>query len=241
MRNFNEENALHLKVKDSILELIKNGEYQPDTKLPTEAEFCEKFGVSRTTVRTALQQLSLDGYVYRQQGRGTFVSGRKVKQRLTSTVQNFTEQITGQGKNPSIKVHNLEVIMADSFLEDIFDLPEGEPINMLERIRYVDNEPIQIETAYLPWRKTPGLNKEACEKSLYRLLEVEYQIKIKRTVEHLEIVGAQDDVAKILNIDAGSPCFSLETYAYSDEDILVEYSKTIFRGDLANFVIERYY
>lgn len=241
MEPSNEESALHLKVKDSIISLIKTGEFKPNMQIPTEAEFCKQFGVSRTTVRTALQQLVLEGYIYRQQGRGTFVSNNKVKQKLTSTVQNFSEQITLQGKNPAIKVLNLQVIQADSFLAEIFDLNDGDPVNKLERIRYVNEEPLQYEIAYLPWKITPGIVKEDCEKSLYTLLEKQFNLKVKRTIEYLEFMAATKEVAQLLNVQMGAPCFSLETYAYIASETLTEYSKTIFRGDLANFMIERNY
>ncbi|WP_262372597.1 GntR family transcriptional regulator [Sutcliffiella horikoshii] len=236
-----EDSTLHTKVKQMILEKIKSGEYKSDSKLPTEAEFCNAFKVSRTTVRTALQQLAAEGYVYKQQGSGTFVSGKKVKQKLTSTVENFSEQITLQGKNPSIKVLSLEVVPADVFLEEVFDLKAGDPVNKLERIRSVNGEPLQYEVAFLPWKKTPGLNIEACENSLYNVLQKEHGHFIKKTVENLEIVAASKEVQKKLEIPAGSPCFSLETYAYLEDSTVIEYSKTIFRGDMANFVIERNY
>ena len=80
--------------------MIKNGEYQPNTKLPTEAEFCKSYEVSRTTVRTALQQLPSKAISTVIQGKGTFVSENKVRQSLTSTVENFSEQVTMQGKTP---------------------------------------------------------------------------------------------------------------------------------------------
>lgn len=180
-------NALHHKVKEAIIQLINEGEYKPNSQLPTEAEFCDKYGVSRTTVRTALQQLTTEGYVYRKRGSGTFVSANKVKQILTTTVEHFSKQIAMQGKKPQIKVLHLEVIPADEFLSEQLNISEGEPVNMLERLRFVDEKPIQYEIAYLPWYKTPALNREACEKSLYRLLEEQYGLKISRTVENLEL------------------------------------------------------
>jgi len=233
--------ALHFKVKEAIIQLIKSGEYTPHTQLPTEAEFCEKFSVSRTTVRTALQQLTLEGYVYRKQGKGTFVSGQKVRQVLTNTVSNFAEQLTTQGKSPNIKVVGLTVIQSDEFLEEIFSLQKGDPVNMLERIRYADNEPLQYEVAYLPWRQTPGLNAKECEKSLYRLLDNQYGLKVKKTIEYLELSHADKDIADKLKVKVGAPCFSLITYAYLEDGSPIEYSKTIFHGDKANFVIERHY
>lgn len=236
-----EGNALHAQVKELIIQLIKSGEYQPNTQLPTEAEFCEKFKVSRTTVRTALQQLTQEGYVYRQQGKGTFVASKKVNQVLTATAEHFSQQITMQGKKASIKVLNLQVVQADSFLSETFEININDPVNKLERIRYVNDEPLQYEIAYLPWSKCPGLNQEACETSLYNLLETQFQLKIKKAVEHLEIVVADQFISEKLNIMQGDPCFSLETYAYLSDGTVIEFTKTIFRGDLAHFVIERNY
>ncbi|WP_035445784.1 GntR family transcriptional regulator [Bacillus sp. UNC41MFS5] len=233
--------ALHLKVKDAIIQLINEGEYKPDSQLPTEAEFCEKYGVSRTTVRNALQQLTLEGYVYRKRGSGTFVSANKVKQILTTTVDHFSSQISMQGKKPSIKVLQLEVIPADEYLSEQLKIQEGEPVNALERIRYVNEEPIQFEIAYLPWYKTPALNKHGCETSLYKLLETQFCLKINKTIENLELFIADQEAAEKLHISVGDPCFVLDTFAYLLDGSIIEYSKTIYRGDLAHFVIERNY
>ncbi|TDK56268.1 GntR family transcriptional regulator [Bacillus salipaludis] len=241
MEDAKDGSALHLKVKDAIIQLINEGEYKPDSQLPTEAEFCEKYGVSRTTVRTALQQLTMEGYVYRKRGSGTFVSANKVKQILTSTVEHFSRQIAMQGKKPSIKVLQLDVIPADEFLRDQLMIQEGEPVNMLERIRYVDDIPIQYETAYLPWYKTPALDKQGCEKSLYNALKTQFGLKINKTIETLEMYIADKDAAEKLNICIGDPCFVLDTIAYLGDGTIIEYSKTIYRGDLAHFVIERNY
>ncbi|WP_028777738.1 GntR family transcriptional regulator [Shimazuella kribbensis] len=237
----NEGKSLHTKVKEEILRLIKEKKFKPNTLLPTEAEFCKKFGVSRTTIRTALQQLSMEGYIYREQGRGTFVSDSKVKQTLSMTEVKFSEQLMSQGKKPLIKVLSLQVVPADEFQADQFQLKEGDPINKLERIRYADEEPLQYEIAYLPWYKTPGLNKEECQKSLYQLLEAQFGLKIKKTVEQLELFLADDEIADKLSIPVNTPCFSMESYAYLEDETPIEYSKAVFRGDRANFVIERNY
>ncbi len=77
VETMNKEAALHSIVEESIIDLIKNGEYQTNTKLLTEAEFCKYIGVSRTTVRTALQQLNVEGYIYRVQGK--VLSFRRIK------------------------------------------------------------------------------------------------------------------------------------------------------------------
>jgi GntR family transcriptional regulator len=146
-----------------------------------------------------------------------------------------------QGKNPSIKVLDLEVVPADEFLIDALKIEEGEPVNVLERLRFVNDEPIQYEVSYLPWYKTAGMNKKACEESLYHLLKSQFSLKIAMTVETLELFIADEDSAEKLCIKTGDPCFALDTVTYLHDDTIIEYSKTIFRGDLARFVIERNY
>jgi GntR family transcriptional regulator len=183
----------------------------------------------------------MEGYVYRKRGSGTFVSGNKIKQILTTTVDHFSSQISMQGKKPLIKVLQLEVIPADDYLSEQLKIQEGEPVNVLERIRFVNEEPIQFETAYLPWYKTPAINKQGCEKSLYNLLETQFGLKINRTIESLELFIADQEAAEKLHICIGDPCFALDTFAYLQDGSTIEYSKTIYRGDLAHFVIERNY
>ncbi|GKU83754.1 hypothetical protein NCCP28_31500 [Niallia sp. NCCP-28] len=84
------------------------------------------------------------------QGKGTFIAENKIKQSLTSTVEQFSEQIMMQRKNPSIKALHLKVIAASAFLAEQFCLKTGDPVNKLEPIRYVNNDPLQLEAAYIP-------------------------------------------------------------------------------------------
>lgn len=222
--------------------MINKGELLPNTQLPTEAELCNRYNVSRTTVRNALQQLTAEGYIYRIQGRGTFVSNNKVKQTLTHTkAGNYREQLKLQGKKPSIHVLQLTVIPADMFLQNILHINEKQPVNKLERIRYADEVPLQYEISYLPWHLTPGLNREACEDSLYNLLQSQFDLSISRTEEHIHIVTADKKIAEKLNTKAGTPCFEIETFAFLENETIIEYSKAYFHGERASFIIERNY
>lgn len=111
--------SMHQQIKEEIIQKIESGDYEPQSKLPTEAAFCDAFGVSRTTVRAALQQLTQEGYVIRRQGQGTFVAEPKIRTNLSQTITSFNEQVASQGKKPTIKVLSLQVVAADEQLAEV--------------------------------------------------------------------------------------------------------------------------
>ncbi|WP_059105658.1 GntR family transcriptional regulator [Shouchella shacheensis] len=241
METSQKEPALHAKIKNEIIDRIRLGDYPVQSQLPTEAEFCDNFNVSRTTVRTALQQLSQEGYVYRRQGRGTFVSEPKVKTSLSQTVSSFNEQVTLQGKQPEIHVVSLDVIPADDMLASTLSCETNAPIQRLVRIRYADGHPLQYEMAYVPWGLAPGLTQEQCEISLYGALRDNFGLNIARTEEHLQLSYTDEHVSIMLQTEENAPCFYLETTAYLESGTVAEYSQTYFHGDRASFSIERLY
>ncbi|ALA52211.1 GntR family transcriptional regulator [Alkalihalobacillus clausii] len=235
------DQSLHAFVKQELVTAIQQGVYPVKSQLPTEAELCKMYDVSRTTIRNALQQLVIDGYVERIQGRGTFVASRRVKQTLSATQGNYREQLQLQGKKPKIQVIDLKVVPSDEFLSAMLEIEENEPIHRLERIRYADDAPLQYEIAYLPWRKTTWLTKEGGEHSLYQLLQSQPDLSLHQTKEHLHIALADEEVAAKLRISVGDPCIQIETHAYLADESKIEYSIAYFHGEKASFTIERNY
>ncbi|WP_096186986.1 GntR family transcriptional regulator [Evansella halocellulosilytica] len=235
------DKSLHTIVKESLIDDIQNGTYPVQSQLPTEADLCRRFDVSRTTIRNALQQLVNEGYIERTQGKGTFVSNQRVKQTLSSTEGSYTEQLRLQGKKPTIKVLDLSVVPSDAFLSHVLNIDEQEPVHRLERIRYADDAPLQYEIAYLPWRLTTSLKKDECEDSLYKMLRHSMDLPIAKTEEHLHIIHAKEDVAAQLEVPLHFPCLQIETHAFLENGTKIEYSIAYFHGDKASFTIERHY
>jgi GntR family transcriptional regulator len=237
------ESSLYNIVKKKIIKKIQVGKYKVGDKLPTEMELCKEFNVSRTTVRIALQQLVMEGRIYKVQGKGTFVSSPKIQQSLTTAKKGFTSQMIEQGYTPSTKVIKLQVIPADESLAIHLQIKEKDPVTQLIRIRYADNEPLQYEIAHIPWHFAPGLSNdwEECKGSLFQLLEKKYNVKVHRTVEAIEPILSSKEISEYLNITEGSPVFSLETITYNSEQVPIEFSEAIFRGDRSKFTIERLY
>lgn len=233
--------SLYSMVKDKILEMIKSGKYSVGQQLPTESELCKQYQISRTTVRLALQQLVLEGRIYRVQGKGTFVSKPKIHHSMTTLEKSFAEQMLDQGLSPDTYILELQVIPATSELAKSLQIEEMDPINKLARVRSADNEPMLYEISYLPWKLTPGLINEDCSGSLYKLLRSKFQLQVKRTVEFVEPILSDQSVSHYLNIPEGAPAFYLETITYNADGVPIEYSQGYFRGDRSKFVIERNY
>lgn len=238
-----QEASLYSLVKKSISEKIQAGIYNVGDKLPTEMELCSEYNVSRTTVRIALDQLALEGKIVKIQGSGTFVSKPKISQSLSTAGKGFVDQILEQGYEPNIVILDLRVIPADASLAKRLQIKENDPVNRLERLRFANEEPLQYETSYVPWSFAPGLINDAedCKRSLYKLLQTKYNVKIHKTLEELEPILADEKVSGHLNVPRGTPIFSLETITYNDVQIPIEYSEAVFRGDRYKFTIERFY
>jgi GntR family transcriptional regulator len=237
----NNESSLYLVVKNKITKEIQAGKYKVGDKLPPEMALCEQYKVSRTTVRIALQQLALEGRIYKIQGNGTFVSKPKIQHSLTSSSKGFAEQIIEQGYEPKTTPLSLSVIPAYSTLSKHLQINENDPVNKLIRTRSANDEPLQYEMSYIPWKLAQGLNIEECNGSLFKLLRNKYNIKIHSTIEAIEPILADKSICKFLNVPEGAPIFYLETITTGVDNVPIEYSEAYFRGDRSKFTVERIY
>lgn len=233
--------SLHAYIKQELLHRIKTNQYKSGEKIPPELDLCKDFNVSRTTVRTALNQLTLEGYLVRQQGSGTFVADEKVKQTLTQTVKRYSDQLATQGKVSEIEVLDISVIAADEMIVSYLDVYMKDPIQRIERVRKANGQPTQYEIAFIPWSIAPGITHTHVETSLYKSLNDMFNVFIAKTYENMEITIADDQICKYLECEPGLPCFYIETIAEDQQGRKIEFSKSFFRGDKTNFTIERKY
>jgi len=221
---------LYYQLMDIIKEMIEEGHLSENDQLPSERELCETYNVSRSTVRQAIQELEKEGYIYREHGKGTFVSPEKFKQDLLS-FYSFTDEMKKIGKVPSSKVLDFKVIKCTDDLAKKMKLDSGEKLYMFTRLRLADNEPMMLETSYVPYRRFPGLTKEQLEQSaMYEIFTKKYNAVFTCAEEIFQPVLTREEEAILLQYQQGFPAMMIERITH-ENDKIIEYTKGIARGD----------
>jgi GntR family transcriptional regulator, N-acetylglucosamine utilization regulator len=229
---------LYYQLRCALMDSIEAGRWQAGDQLPNEGQLAQNFGVSKITVRQALQELAALGYIRREQGRGTFVSTPKIDQgprELTS----FTEEMRRHRLSASSRVLERTISTADARLAETLELHEGEPVFVLKRLRLADGEPMGIQTAHIPVALAPELVNEDLEKaSLYEVLRTRYGLDPGRAREVYFAVSADEQTAGLLGIVPGSPVLAVERITLLPTGKPFEFVKSTMRGDRYSIILD---
>ena len=216
---------------------MERGEWAVDSQIPTEEELCRLFDVSKATVRIAVAELVREGYLRRQQGRGTFVCKRVIPEGL-SMLTSFKEIMLEAGVVFETRVLAKTVMMLTDDLNLKLDVPDDRHIVYLKRVRLVGDEPVLLQESYLPHALCPALLAEEMEKqSVLELLEARCGVRVTRVRDYIEAVAIGEDEARILGLPPGSPALLLEQYFYAG-DVQVMYTRSVKRPERFRFFIE---
>lgn len=227
--NKNSTTPLYIQLMNILIEKIENHMKEND-KLDSEREICKKYGLSRTTVREALDELEKNKYIYKVQGKGNFISPKVVEQDLIK-VSSFTEEMKKHGKNPTSKLLNFEIIEANTTIARKLKMEENELVFKISRVRIADDIPMIYEITYLPYERFKGLTKEIIkENPLYEILVNSFNTHITSAEEIIESVLINKLESVYLEIPQGQAGLRFERIAYEKLDI-IEYTITIARGD----------
>jgi GntR family transcriptional regulator len=222
----------YYRVKLEILRLVEGA--ATGTVIPTERALAEKFETSRSTVRQAIAELVAEGKLDRTQGSGTFVAPPKLThvRQLTS----FSEDAESQGRETRSEVLSLERVPLDAADAELLGRRPGERAYRVERLRYLDGDPLAHEVALLPGR-LPRLRRELSRRgSLYLTLAEAYGIDIKDVEDTVETALAGPDATALLDIEMGAPLLVVQRLARDAEGVPVELTRSAFRGDRFRFV-----
>ena len=227
---------LYHQLYEGIARDIESGIFDENEKLPSERELCNTLGISRSTVRQAMFELEKDGYIYKEHGRGMFVSFESFKQNLLN-FYSFTDEMIKLGKKPSSKVLRFEEVPASARLARKLAVKENDSLYQFTRLRLADGEPIILETSYLPAARFPGLSKEQLEKQpMYDTFREDYEMNFSKAKEVFKSVVIRNHEAEALEVNVQTPGMMIERYTYEKQDI-VEYTMSIARGDKFEYVV----
>jgi len=225
---------LYAQIINYLDEQIESGFYQVGQQIPSENALASELGVSRITVTNAINRMVQEGTLYRIQGKGTFVADKKkVEHRLTSLLS-FTTDMASRGYQTSSKLVSFELTQPPEKAALRLGLAAGQLTWRVKRVRYADNEPMAIQTAYLPEHIFPAFSAEKLQQneSLYKALQENYQIEMLEAEEQYNVmVVRKEEDARLLNVASDFPAlYSVRVSSLKDKRIF-EYTESILRGD----------
>ncbi len=228
------DGPLHSRLESTLRSMIQHGQIGTGAILPGELELAAQLGVSRHTVRHALGVLTNEGLLRRERGRGTTVVSSRppaVIERSLSTFYAFAWETRARGATQHSYVLERTALRADTALADHLAVAVGADLERIVRLRTADEDPLVLETAYLPREFSQALDGPALEQeSIYDVLEQRCKVRITGARESIRPIVLSRATARLLHASTGAPAFSVERTTWSDQGA-IEWQESIVRGD----------
>ncbi len=215
-----------------LLKKIQGGEWKPGDLIPSETALGQQFKLSRITIRQTLQQLAADGYLSREQGRGTFVSQPKV-QRGPEGAFGLTGYLRAHGYTPGWRLLAMEKVKPPEKVQSILKLSEGQVVLRIRRFRLAGEEVIGLHRIYIPFPLAERVKEEYMsqgESSLHYMEEC-MNLPLSYSQRSVSAIPASEREAGFLNVKVGFPLLQIERTTFGIDDIPVEYLRAVYRGD----------
>ena len=226
------------EVCEKLISQFASGAVRSGGRLGSERELAQEFGVSRTTLRQALDVLEAEGRIRRVPGRGggTFVLRGKIE-RDPARIVGVPALLRSQGVTAGTRVLRSGLVGADPVIAKQLGLNVGDLVVSLVRIRLADGCPISIEHAMLPADRFPGLLELPLGGSVYDLLSEHYQTHPSDAVEQIDVAIASQEQANLLEIQDGQPLLAITRTTRDQSGELIEFSHDLFRADRIRLVV----
>lgn len=232
-----EGTPLHSRVREAIRRQVRNGELvDAGGRLMTEAELVKHFGVSRITIRNAIQPLVAEGIFSRERGRGTFLRSNR-PEHWAGRLMGFSEVIKDAGQEPGARI--LRQGLTNRHDEAVRDALGERAVFELRRLRLADGAPIAIEHAFFP----PDIGCEIEKRDLtaivmYRVFESDLELHIGHATQTIGAALADGDEAGLLGVQVGSALITLERLTTSSEGRPLELLRSVYLPEYFRFTIE---
>ncbi|MBR7831049.1 GntR family transcriptional regulator [Actinospica sp. MGRD01-02] len=219
------------QARDAILAMV--ADHEPGEALPSEHELCEHLGVSRPTLRAAVEELVDEGVLVRRTGRGTFKAAGRVSQPMAPSagVRNGFRVPLAEGVWES-RTLSFERRSAGARLARALTVSPNEPVVRAERLRIVDGAPLAVERIHVPEKYVPGIDGEDFQRgSFYRLLRERYGITMARAAQSIEATVTDEQESSVLEVPPYTPALLFDVTTRDTQDRVIEYTRAVYRGD----------
>lgn len=219
------------QIVDQIRALTKKGKLKEGQTFCSEGEIASHLGISKMPVRQAFQKLRSEGILVVAKGKRPVIGSGRVPWNFQQ-LRGFSEEMRRRGLQPSAKLLYMEIRDPELEVAQALKLTPGERVYCARRLRFVSGEPVAVVTSFLPARLFAGLEKQDLEKqSLYNVFEHVYNRKLQWAEESIGAVNAGEVEARELEAEVGSPLLIIKEATYDEQNVPVEYSVSLLRGD----------
>lgn len=221
---------LHTQIREALRRRILDGTYAPHSQVPSEAQMMEAFGVSRITIRQALGDLQKEGLIFKVAGKGSFVAKPKAFQNL-SRLQGFGEAMAPAGYETFSQVLSARQVSAEAVVAQRLHLKPGSAVFEIQRLRYLNREPISVDVSYFPLAIGRRLEREdLAARDIFVILENDYGLHLTHADVSIEAISANETLSRQLRTPEDAPLLRIERLTYADEQP-VDFEYLYYRGD----------
>lgn len=236
--DINSDEPLYQQLLNIIMRCINDGSLKTGDLLPSEMELCEHFSISRSTIRQAFAALESEGLINRCRGKGTFISKPKLKRGLKN-LYSFTSEMNMLGIAPKSDLLVFEKMPASDDLAYRLKIDFAEEVYKIVRLRRANDEPLMLETVFIPVKIYPDLKRETLEhNSLYSSLKENVGIIPKKASETYEATIIDENEATLLNAKAGTAAFFVRRISEDVSGEIFELAVILVRGDRCRYEVE---
>lgn len=222
---------LYHQMKSRFIEALNSGQLKPSDRIPPEQKLCAEFGVSRGTVRSAIGELVKDGFLRREQGRGTFVQSPRLEKSLL-TYFKFAEKDSSEALVPESRIIKTQKLTPSADVSKALGLSSGERVIKIKRLRMVKGNPFIYQVSFFPQKLFPGLERVDLDiPSLYQHIGDRYDIHVVQVEEYLTVGLPDGEARELLGLESDSPVIIIERKAFTFQEKAIEFRRSVGRAD----------
>ncbi len=225
----------YYQIYEELVEEIRKGNFSEGDRFPSDTNLVERYGVSRGTIREALKLLFQQGYLVREQGKGTFVTYHRIQQEADH-LMGFSELMERYNMKSSAKIIEKDVIEPTPHLMQTMNLEEGDKLMRIVRLRFGDDEPLIIERSFFNYNLfRPLMDKDLENNSIFELLYTYTDTRLGEATQWIEAISSGKSEKELLNVEPGTPLLLIRRLIKTEDDRYFQYSEDVYRSDRISF------